>query len=182
MDKAEIRSQALKKRKALTSEEQKEKSEDIIEQLEKLDVFKNAEVILVYYSHHGEVRTQDFMAKWLDKKQFLLPKLTEGDTFLVQPLSSLDELEENRYGIPEPAVSELEAPRPELIIVPGVAFDRKGNRIGMGNGYYDRFLADKKDIPTVALAYGQQILDSVPQKPYDEPVDYIITEDEVIRC
>jgi len=182
MDKAEIRSEALKKRKALPSEVQKERSEKIIERLEELDEFKSAEVILVYYSHHGEVRTQEFMARWIDKKQFLLPKLTEGDTFLVQPVSSLAELKENRYGIPEPAVSEVEAPRPDLVIIPGVAFDRDGNRIGMGSGYYDRFLEDKKDIPKVALAYSQQVLDAVPKESYDEPVDWIITEDEAIRC
>ncbi|MBN2307143.1 5-formyltetrahydrofolate cyclo-ligase [Candidatus Peregrinibacteria bacterium] len=182
MDKDEIRSSALKKRKALSSEKQEEKSEKIISRLEALDVFKQAEVVLIYYSHHGEVRTQELMARWIGRKQFLLPRLTEGDTFLVQPVSSLETLEENRFGIPEPAVSEVEAPRPDLIVVPGVAFDRDGNRIGMGSGYYDRFLEDKKDVPKVALAYSEQVLDEVPKEPYDEPVDYIITEDEVIRC
>lgn len=182
MNKEEIRSEALKKRQTFSEEQQLEKSETIIAKLEALDVFKQAEVILVYFSHHKEVHTQDFIAKWLDSKTILLPRLTEGNTFMVHPISSLDELEENRFGIPEPAVSELDAPRPDLIILPGVAFDRKGNRIGMGSGYYDRFLADKKDIPRIALAYSQQVLDSVPRKSYDEPVDVIITEDEVIRC
>ena len=162
--------------------EQESESSAIQAQLEKLTIFTKAEAILCYYSHHGEVRTQELMTKWLNKKTFLLPKLTEGNTFLVQPITSLDTLEENRFGIPEPVISELEAPRPELIIVPGVAFDRKGNRIGMGSGYYDRYLADKEDIPKIALAYSQQILDELPKEPYDKPVDYIITKDEVIRC
>ena len=182
MDKATIRSEALKKRKAMSPALQKEKSEKIIARLEALDVFKAAEVVLCYFSHHNEVRTQEFMTKWLGQKQFLLPKLTEGDTFMVRPVASLDTLEENRFGIPEPAVSEVEAPRPDLVVLPGVAFDRNGNRIGMGSGYYDRFLEDKKDVPRVALAYSEQVLDEVPKEPYDEAVDVIVTEDEVIRC
>lgn len=182
MNKTEIRASVLQRRKNLSNAEHIERSKKIIRQLEILDLFKEAKVVLSYYSHNGEVRTQEFMERWLGKKIFLLPRLRVNSNFIALPFSSLDELEKNRFGIPEPLPSETKVPKPELIIVPGVAFDRRGNRIGMGKGYYDRFLEDKKDIPTIALAYSEQVLDELPKDPYDIPIDTIITENEVIRC
>lgn len=182
MDKVEIRRLAIEKRNALNETDRKTKSFEIGKILESLELFQNAKTVLFYYSHNSEVGTLGLMKKWIEEKQLLLPRLTSDDSFLALPVSSLDELDLNRYGIPEPAVKGDEIPKPDIIIIPGVAFDRKGNRIGMGSGYYDRFLADKQDIPRIALAYSTQILDSVPQDPYDEPVDMIVTENEVIRC
>ena len=182
MKKSEIRSKILKKRTVLTGKQQESLSKRILRRLEGLEVFKRAKVILLYFSHHGEVQTNDFIKKWDSRKKFMLPRLQEGDTFLALSFSSADELEKNHFGIPEPRATKQKQPNPDLIIVPGVAFDRRGNRIGMGKGYYDRFLAKKKGIPRVALAYSEQVLDSIPKEPYDESVDWIITEDEAIRC
>lgn len=185
MDKPAIRQLALEKRNALGEADRKSKSHEIGKRLESLEVFQNAKTVLAYYSHHREVDTLGLMKKWIKEKTFLLPKLKSDNSFLALPISSLDELELNRYGIPEPAMpstKEGEKLKLDLIIVPGVAFDRKGNRIGMGKGYYDRFLAGQKGVPRVALAYSEQVLDRVPKEPYDEGVDWIITEDELIRC
>jgi len=182
MDKVEIRRLALEKRNALSEADKKAKSFEIGELLESLELFQNAKTVLFYYSHNGEVDTLGLMRKWMKEKRFLLPRLTSDDSFLALSVSSLDELELNRYGIPEPAMQDDESPKPDLIIVPGAAFDRKGNRIGMGKGYYDRFLSGQRGVPKVALAYSEQILDSVPKEPYDEPIDMIITENEIIRC
>lgn len=185
MDKVEIRRLALEKRNSLSEADRKTKSFGIGKLLESLELFQNAETVLFYYSHNSEVDTLSLIRKWMQEKSFFLPRLTPDDSFLALPVSSLDELELNRYGIPEPPMPSTEAdksPKLDLIIMPGVAFDRKGNRIGMGKGYYDRFLAGQKGVPKVALAYSEQVLDSVPKEPYDEPVDMIITENEVIRC
>ncbi len=177
-----IRAEAIKKRKALTQKEQRTKSKKIIKHLESIRLFKDAKSILCYYSHNDEVETHDFIKKWIDRKSILLPRLVDDSSFIALPVTSINKMEPNEFGIPEPLMSEMTDIEPELIILPGVAFDRVGNRIGMGKGYYDRFLADKKGVARLALAYSEQVLDSIPQKPYDESVDWIITEDELIRC
>jgi len=128
------------------------------------------------------VETHDFIKKWIDRKSILLPRLSDDNSFIVLPVTSLKEMEPNKFGIPEPIISNMTDIEPELILLPGVAFDREGNRIGMGKGYYDRFLAHKKGVPRVALSYSEQVLESVPKEPYDVAVDWIITEDELIRC
>jgi 5-formyltetrahydrofolate cyclo-ligase len=184
MNKAEIRQLALEKRNALSEADKKTKSDEISKLLESLELFQNATNILAYFSHHKEVDTLSLLRKWMHEKSFFLPRLTSESSFLALPISSFDELEMNRYGIPEPPIPSGEEERAslDLIIVPGVAFDRRGNRIGMGKGYYDRFLAGQKKVPKVALAYSEQVLDSVPKEPYDESIDMIITENEIIRC
>ncbi|MFH0838544.1 MAG: 5-formyltetrahydrofolate cyclo-ligase [Patescibacteria group bacterium] len=182
MDKAEIRSIFLKKRKAMTRQERESKSQKIISRLEESEVFLSAERVLCYYSVGGEVETAGFIGKWIKRKKILLPSLSDDSSFIALPATSVDELESNRFGIPEPPRSGSDDYKPGLIIVPGVAFDRKGNRIGMGKGYYDRYLAGQKRVLKVALAFSEQILARVPKEPYDEAVDWIITEDEIIRC
>jgi len=184
MDKTEIRKIALRKRQALSAEEQTSLSRKIIGNLEAFERFREAKAVLLYYSHQSEVRTHDFIQKWLNHKELLLPRLSEGNTFVALPFFSLDELKKNRFGIPEPPMTRCQEPPtvPDLIIVPGVAFDRKGNRIGMGMGYYDRFLEGMETIPKIGLAYSQQILDALPKDPYDIPINFLITENEVIRC
>jgi len=116
------------------------------------------------------------MAEWDLGKALYLPKLTDEFSFKA---IKYGELSSNQYGIPEP--SGEEATSLDLILVPGVAFDRQGNRIGMGKGYYDRFLAKQKNVLKIGLAFSEQILASIPKEPYDEIVDLIITDEEVIR-
>ncbi len=102
-------------------------------------------------------------------------------------LHALDELEPGFYGIPEPKKTLREQPdrtatlqEIELVLVPGLAFDAKGNRLGRGAGYYDRFLAKlPKSVKTVALAFECQLFESIPVEPHDRKVDYIITEERV---
>ena len=183
MNKTEIRQSALEKRSALSGAEKRIKDLKIAKLLESQDFFQDAKKILIYYSHHNEVDTLYLMKKWMHEKNLFLPRLTSEDNFVALPLITLEALELNQFGIPEPPKSEHEiSPKLDLIIVPGVAFDGKGGRIGMGKGYYDRFLAGKREVPKVALAYSAQVLDTVPQDPYDESIDMIATEDELIRC
>lgn len=181
MQKSEIRKLALSKRNSFTSKERSEKSERIAEHLESLNIFKNAKNILFYYSYQAEVDTLGLMKKWMENKNILLPRLNSDNTFVALPFTSFDNLEVNKFDIPEPPFIFEPQTNLDLIIVPGVAFDRKGNRIGMGKGYYDRFLTDYKNVPKIALAYSEQVLDQVPKDPYDEPVNIILTEDEIIQ-
>lgn len=187
LEKAEIRRYVLRARSLLTLDQRTSKDARIAARLERLKIFRESRSILLYCSFRDEVNTRGLLKKWIDKKQIYLPRLTSEETFIVLPVAPLESLEVNRFGIAEPELPkkgfrDAQQPQPlDLIIVPGVAFDRQGNRIGMGKGYYDRFLSAQKGALRVALAYSEQVLDQVPHKPYDEPVDMIITEDEVIR-
>lgn len=185
MDKKRIRKAVLKNRSSLSSVERREKDSLISKHLESLPLFQKVTNILIYFSFNDEVGTHKIIEKWMKRKNFFLPRLVSGGTFLALPFASFENLEPNSFGIFEPKLpleKDESKTKLDLIILPGVAFDRKGNRIGMGKGYYDRFLVSQKGVPLVALAYSEQILDQLPCKPYDEPVDMIVTEKEVIRC
>lgn len=88
------------------------------------------------------------------------------------------------FGIPEPNplhCQPAEVKDLQLIIVPGVAFDRQGNRLGSGHGYYDRFLAQSSAL-RVGLAFAMQIVESIPAGSHDQKMDFVVTEEEIIRC
>lgn len=181
MEKSEIRTLAIKQRSELTDEQVAQKSSAIAKLLIHLPEYKEAKSALFYYAHNREVDTHHLMEDWMLSKELYLPKLEEENSFKALRCSNLASLVPNKYGIPEPA-DTTEAEHLDLIIVPGVAFDKLGNRIGMGKGYYDRFLSGQKKAFKIALAYGTQILASLPKEPYDESVDMIVTEERVIRC
>lgn len=155
-------------------------SEMILKRLEETELFRQASCIALYYSIPGEVQTADFLEKWFDKKQLLLP-LVVGDDLRLLSYKGKETLRPGAFGIPEPAdqkptVFESEI---DLIIVPGVAFDRQLNRMGRGKGYYDRLLATLQ-IPKIGICYDFQLQDTVPVEPFDKKMDLIITEKEII--
>jgi len=182
MKKEDIRNRMLKKRQALSESEIKEKSQAIQKKLEGEEEFKQAKTILFYHSHKKEVMTPSLIQRSLKNKTIYLPILKAGNQFDLGECESLSELKPNVFQIPEPTKALKEAPPLDLIIIPGVAFDLFGNRIGMGKGYYDRFLAKNKSATRIAIAFEEQILDQIPKGPYDENVELIITEKRVIRC
>ena len=108
-------------------------------------------------------------------------KIIGKNEFHALPFNGFGNLIKNRYGIPEPIYNgdEKFEEKLELIIVPGVAFDKFGNRIGMGNGFYDRYLSRLNKIPRIGLAFEEQMLDQLPKDPYDEPVNIIITDENI---
>ena len=183
MDKRTIRKQALSTRRTMPASKRAQKSIEIINKLESLDLFKESESVLFYYSQEDEVRTLDIMKKYITKKDLFLPRLDSSSQFTACKVSSLEELVPGAFGIMEPSKDCASGSGQEidLIIIPGLAFDRQGTRLGMGKGYYDRFLSDNKSAKKVALAFSEQILEVVPKEPYDENVDLIITENEIIR-
>ena len=103
-------------------------------------------------------------------------------------IQSLDELEPDAYGIPAPkdACPVLEREKIDLILVPGLCFDSKGNRLGQGGGYYDRYLAQARQagtaVPTVALCREMLVMPSLPGGVHDQRVDFVITEKGISRC
>lgn len=162
-------------------------SKRIEDRLAGMDVWRDAAIVHSYVGAvQGEVATRGIVARALrEGKTVVFPRVRWNprglDSFAVE---SLDELVESARGLWEPhpeRATAIEHAALDLVLVPGVAFDRRGWRIGFGAGLYDRFLAGVA-APRVALAFSLQILDSLPVEPHDEPVDWIVTEGESIAC
>lgn len=163
-----------------------EKSKLISDNLFSLTILKNASVILAYYSFNKEVCTHGIIEELLslDKKVALPVCIKSKDKFVISCITSLQDLKLGSLGIMEPDPEKLELVKPEdinVVLVPGIAFDRKGNRLGYGKGYYDRFLAelDSSKIK-VGICFDFQIIDELPTDCFDVPVDCIVTEFGVI--
>ncbi len=164
-------------------------SELIFNRLAPLDFYKNAQCVMLYLSFRNEVDTSNIISNlFLQNKRVFIPvTVPTSKTLLISELKDFEkDLEIGTFGVLEP---KKEALRPisseliDLVIVPGVAFDERGYRIGYGAGYYDRFLPNLKDtVPTVALAFEVQMIDHVENDEYDFPVQYIITEKRMISC
>ncbi len=172
-------------KKGHSPEALKEKSERIKQLLFQTTEFKASNTILFYASLSGEVQTKGMIEHALSiGKRVALPKIS-GERMSLHKISTWDELEKNGMGIPEPKANSREIPLKEidLILLPGIAFDRTGNRLGRGKGYYDRLLseADKK-VSKIAAAFSFQIVDSVPTATNDRKIHKIITEDGIIEC
>lgn len=183
-DKVKIRKKILKLRKSFSEKERASKDMLIAKNLESLDIFKDAHHILFYYSVKGEAGTQDLIKNHLTSKQLYLPVVRGKSNFQAVPVNRPLDLKIGFEGVPEPTghdPSSVYDNQLELIIAPGVAFDKKGNRIGMGKGYYDRYFA-KNVAVKIALAYEEQVLDYVPKDKYDVSIDLIVTDQNIYHC
>jgi 5-formyltetrahydrofolate cyclo-ligase len=169
--------------------ERERKSLRIKENLFSLPEFSNAEKILFYVSTKGEVLTKEMIKDSLSlgKKVVVPISNVKEKNLILSELRDFDkELRPSKFGILEPKKQFFREVSPEeidLVIVPGIAFDRRGNRIGYGMGFYDNFLSNlKKEIPVIALAYEFQIVSEIPTHKKDVRVQKIITEKKVIDC
>ncbi len=179
--------QELRKRILDLIQNQKEedalrKDRVILEKFLALPVFERAKTILFYASIKGEVDTFAMMERSLElKKRVVLPVVQEEAKYIIpMMIRSMKELKPGTYDIPEPAVSMERAIALEeidLVVVPGVAFDRKNNRLGRGAGFYDRFLSELPlTTPTIGLAYDVQIVEALPGlETHDRPVTQVLT-------
>jgi len=183
-DKRALRRAVLAERDALPGAERAAWSEAIADRLLVLDEATGAGAVLAFWSFGSEVDTTPL----IDRLRSLgttvsLPRIENGDIVPVvwTPGSSMTE---TSFGSREPTDGRvLEARELDLIVVPGVAFDRSCRRVGYGGGFYDRLLARTRDgAAGVAIAFGVQVVDEVPTGPLDRLVDAIVTEDGVIRC
>lgn len=185
--KQEIRKIILAKRDLLTAQEITQKSLEIKKRLFNLLEFKEAKWISFYLSFRNEVKTYEMVkeALMLDK-QVVVPVVEEKRILSLSELRDFDnELERGKFGILEPKVEckrKVNLEKVELVIVPGVVFDAKGNRIGYGGGYYDNLLPKMKEGLFIGLAYELQIVPQIPTKEGDIPVHKIITENRIITC
>ena len=179
MKKEEIRSR-IKAHKALLSEqERRQAAEAAFSMLEKSVAFMMADKILMYHSLPDELSTIDFIDKWHTRKHFFLPRVN-GVNLDVLPYDRT-RLQYGSFHIEEPTGDDIEdIDNIELIIVPGIAYDNRGNRVGRGKGYYDRLLSRTK-ATKIGIGYDFQLLDEIDSEPHDITMDIVITDSRIIN-
>ena len=178
-----LRRAVLAQREALSSASARARGERIQRRVLELPVYRAACAVALYSPVGNEVGTSEISRDALEaRKRLCYPKAADGFPRVVRVRSEA-ELVPGRYGIPEPPGSEPCEDPGLAVFVPGVAFDRNGNRLGRGAGWYDRLL-DRLGArtPRVALAYEFQLVEEVPTEPGDLPVHYVVTEDRVVAC
>ena len=173
MNKEIIRKELLNIRKNIT--EKADKSIIITNKIIDLDIYKDSQVIAIYNSLPDEVDTKYLMDNMLSKK-ILLPKIVNDNIEFIMVNKNTKYIK-NNYGILEP-IGNLYLGNIDLIIVPGVAFDKNHNRLGFGKGYYDKYLSNKT-IYKIGICYDKQIVHLLPSNDLDIKMDMVITENRV---
>jgi 5-formyltetrahydrofolate cyclo-ligase len=182
-----LRKKVLERRDSIPPSLRKKKDILIKQKLFCLPEFRTAKAILFYASFRTEVDTTGMIEESLRMgKTVFVPKVDKiGHLLRLYETKDLRELSPGYMGIPEPSLPDQrvrEIKDVDLVIVPGACFDRFGNRLGYGAGYYDILLSDvKKKIPFIALAYEEQLIDLIQSENHDVRVDIIVTDDEVIK-
>lgn len=178
MTKEEVRKVVKKRKQAMTRQEIEQKSKKIHENLRENKEYQCAETIYIYLSYNEEVNTNGIIQESFELgKQIVVPKVQQK-TMNFYEIHSLDEVAKGFCNIPEPVVSTKPVEKKGLMIMPGLAFDKNGNRVGYGGGFYDRFLQrfPKDFFYKIALVYENQMFEQLEVEAFDYQVDQIITE------
>ena len=175
MDKKELRAMIRAQKRAMTEQEIESKSKRLTELFLATDTYRQAKTIYGYLPYNQEVRTEALLEQALrDGKRVAVPKCY-GDEMRFIYLDDLSKVEKGYCGIPEPVDDEPVGDDPTaLVLMPGLAFDEEGHRIGYGGGFYDKFLMQEPEHPTLALCYDFQMLPELHTEEFDIPVDRVI--------
>ena len=178
MEKSNFRRKINAMRRMLSEAERMSAAEEVFERLEKTAAFLMAENVLMYHSLPDELSTHAFLKKWGGKKHFYLPRVN-GVNLDILPYDE-SRLELGSFHIEEPTGADTVDPSEiEVIVVPAVAYDRRGNRLGRGKGFYDRLLAEAK-ATKIGVGYEFLLMDELPAEEHDVPMDIIITQNTTI--
>jgi len=186
--KADVRKRVEAAVAALSPEDKRDKSRAIVSVVAGLPEFTGARVLMLYYPHGHEVAVLPLLERVLAAgKTLVLPKTNFAERKLLPAVITdlATDLVKGAYGIPEPSArcAIREPSAIDFMLAPGRAFDRKGNRIGHGAGFYDRFLAGPGvRASVVAAAFDCQLVGDVPADDYDVPIPTIVTESRILRC
>ena len=175
MDKKELRRQIREQKRAMTVEQIEEASRRLGELFINTPQYKNAKTIYGYLPYNQEVRTVPMLEQAMrDGKRVAVPKCY-GDEMRFIYMDDLSKVELGYANIPEPIEDgPVAEDKTALVLMPGLAFTEKGDRMGYGGGFYDKFLAAEPDHPTVALCYAFQMVETLPTAEYDIPVDCVL--------
>ena len=175
MDKKQLRRMIRERKRAMTEAEIQSRSEALAHLLYASEAYRNAKTIYGYLPYNQEVRTVPMLEQALrDGKRVAVPKVF-GDEMKFLYLQDLTQVAKGYAGSPEPIADEPVAEdKTALVLMPGLAFDPQGHRIGYGGGFYDRFLAPEPEHPTIALCYDFQLLPELETEEFDIPVDTVL--------
>ena len=175
MNKQELRKAIRARKRAMTEAQIEEKSLRLGELFAASQMYRDAKTIYGYLPYNQEVRTVPMLERALrDGKRVAVPKCY-GDEMRFIYMDDLSKVEKGYAGIPEPiADSPIAGDETALVLMPGMAFDPQGHRIGYGGGFYDKFLAKEPNHPTLALCYDFQMLEKLETEEFDIPVDQVI--------
>ena len=186
MNKIEIRKEILSVRNNLNKEALNNFNKNIFNTIIKSDIYKKAQSIFIYISFGSEVETKKIIEHAISLgKNIYVPKTDKTiKEMIAVKIHSFDNMTVDKWGILEPIIVDKQNIGNEfdLIIMPGVAFDITGNRLGYGGGYYDKYIHNLKRRPTLlALSYEFQIIDNIIAEIHDMQLDYIITENKTYK-
>ncbi len=175
-EKSELRSLARETATMLLSSEENiyDKSKSAIEQIQALAAYSSAETVMIYSALPDEVDLGALVE--LDKtKRWVMPRAIGDGIMLLFEFKSFDELVEGKYGVMVPPATNhlMHKSEIDLVIVPGLMFDKRGQRLGRGGGYYDRLLPDMR-AKTVGVCLAELLLEVLPKEEHDIAVDYVV--------
>ena len=181
--KKSLRGEILEKRKTLLKEDKLKWDREIAGNLVEMKEFAEAKDVLCYVSTDDEVDTKKIINFSLSQnKNVYVPKVISKEKMEFYKINSLSELQKGYFGISEPDTENEKFEKGDAIcIVPGLCFDKEGNRLGYGGGFYDRFLQNKKMLK-VSLAYSSFVSEKIDCDEYDVKMDYIVTQSGVLDC
>lgn len=175
VDKKALRQEIRQQKRAMTEEQIVSASERLGKLLVESPLYQQAKTIYGYLPYNQEVRTTPMLQRALSEgKRIAVPKIF-GDEMKFIYLDDLSKVEKGYSGIPEPIEDgPVAEDKTALVLMPGLAFDKQGHRVGYGGGFYDKFLAAEPEHPTLALCYAFQLLPELETEEYDIPVDCIL--------
>ncbi len=176
-DKDRLRKLFLSLRRLIPAEEKRKADGRITDRVMISPEWQNARTVCLYMSTSEEIDTKPLLATALtENKQVVFPRV-EQDRLVLHCIQSIKDFTRGAYQILEPkkATTVVDPKSVDLFIVPGIAFDREGYRLGWGKGYYDRLLSES-DAPKIGLAYAVQVIEELPRSSYDVGVDKVMTE------
>ena len=185
MDKEQLRVRLQKCLLEMDEEERSKKSQKACRNLVSTPQFQKASTVMIYLSLPHEVDTSEvILYAWQNGKMIDVPKISWQQRHMIPvKINSLETgfstgasgLRNPVTGVPMP-IEEL-----DLVVAPALGFDKKGNRLGRGGRFYDRFFANEQlNAPRCGFAFAEQLIDSVPVKEHDEPVDFLVTDKEIL--
>ena len=181
--KSKIRKRILNVRNNMSKEDVKKNSNAIMDKITSLDIYKHSKVVFIYMDFKNEVMTSNLIKRMLsEKKRVAIPYTDSINTVLIpSEITKESDLKQNSFGYYEPkSILPVNIEEIDLVIVPGVVFDKNLNRIGFGKGYYDKILNRlKPSAKKVALAHDFQVLEDIPAEEHDVKMDMIITEKNI---
>lgn len=180
MNKVDIRRFIKAQKGLLDTNERYSSAQAVFAKLESTAEFKTARNILVYHSLNDELSTLEFIDKWAEIKHLFLPRVNGSDLEILAYDRSALAL--GAFNIEEPTGNDIcSIHNIDLVIVPAIAYDSHGNRVGRGKGFYDRLLSQSTALK-IGVGYSFQLVDKIDAAPHDIPVDIVITPQAFIRC